>query len=275
MINNLRNYLQLLRNPDKLINQKVNEVTLDKLSKNNYQHIDQVEPNDIFIAGYPKSGNTWFQSLVAGILYGIDTSFLPDKLYQEIVPDVHTKTYYKRFGNINFFKTHHLPKPHYKKVIYLVRDGRDSIVSYFAMNKVWDLNITLKDMVVDGKGVFPDKWYKHVQAWQANPYNAEILFIKYEDLVNDTLHELERVCEFAGIERNIELLERVVVGSSISKMRSNATKFGMDHGNWQNGKAPQFFRKGKIGSYREEMSPDLQAYFNKEAKSELQIFNYI
>ena len=27
---------------------------------------------DIFIVGYPKSGNTWFQNLVVGAVYGMD-----------------------------------------------------------------------------------------------------------------------------------------------------------------------------------------------------------
>ncbi|MCX7411931.1 MAG: sulfotransferase domain-containing protein, partial [Planctomycetia bacterium] len=42
-------------------------------------------PNDIFIAGYPKSGNSWMQVLVSCITYGIDPDTSPDSLVQELV----------------------------------------------------------------------------------------------------------------------------------------------------------------------------------------------
>ena len=34
--------------------------------------IRQSQPEDIFIVGYPKSGNTWFQNLISGIVYVTD-----------------------------------------------------------------------------------------------------------------------------------------------------------------------------------------------------------
>src|SRR5438067_12223108 len=55
------------------------------------------DPQDIFIAGYPKSGNTWFQNLIASLIYGVATELAPDALIQELVPDVHHKRYYRRF----------------------------------------------------------------------------------------------------------------------------------------------------------------------------------
>jgi len=51
--------------------------------------IDRTDPEDIFIVGYPKSGNTWMQNLVAGVIYGIDARLAPDSLIQDLVPDVH------------------------------------------------------------------------------------------------------------------------------------------------------------------------------------------
>jgi hypothetical protein len=89
-------------------------------------------PSDMFVAGYPKSGNTWVQYMMAGVLFGVDTRLAPDSLIQDLVPDVYFKRFYRRYLSSMFFKTHDLPKPNYRKVIYFVRDGRDVMVSYFS-----------------------------------------------------------------------------------------------------------------------------------------------
>ena len=82
--------------------------------------ITQFSDMDIFIAGYPKSGNTWLQNLITGIYFGVDPDLAPDTLIQELVPDIHFKKYYRRLKTPMFFKTHYLPRPEYKRVIYLV-----------------------------------------------------------------------------------------------------------------------------------------------------------
>src|ERR1017187_5491754 len=79
--------------------------------------IDRTNPEDIFIVGYPKSGNTWIQNMVAGVVFGVNPVLTPDTLIQDLVPDVHYRLYYKRYGTPMFFKSHHLPRPEYKRVI--------------------------------------------------------------------------------------------------------------------------------------------------------------
>src|ERR1700728_3872206 len=86
--------------------------------------IEDIDPGDIVVAGYPKSGNTWMQYLLAGLRFGIDVRLAPDSLVQELIPDMHSKRFYKRHLAPMFFKTHQLPKREFRRVIYLVRDGR-------------------------------------------------------------------------------------------------------------------------------------------------------
>ena len=132
--------------------------------------ISRFSDEDIFIVGYPRSGNTWFQHLVTGIYFGVDLDVGPVDLVPELVPDVHFKNYYWRIKTPMFFKTHHLPRPEYKRVVYLVRDGRDVMVSYYHYQaKMMNARIDFLEMVRDGGGLFPGKWHEHVQAWAANP----------------------------------------------------------------------------------------------------------
>ncbi len=271
----LKNFLKFALNPRKYIKKKI-EIGVDKkLRKLGFFPINETKEEDIFIVAFPKSGITWTQSLISGIQYGIDTNFLPDKLVQEIVPDIYFQAYYKRFGDIKFFKSHELPKPEYKKVIYLVRDGRDAMVSYFHFNQKIGVDVTLEEMIKENKGVYPALWYVHVRKWIENPYNAEILYIKYEDLLQNTEEVLKKICDFVGFQRDMGLLKKVAEGSTIDKMRSRARKYGgMAHPNWQGEKGKEFFRKGKIASFKEEMPENLQKIFAEKAIDELKYFNY-
>ena len=275
----ITNFIKFISNPKGYINQLIN------LHINNFSQkikdsdflrpIEETKPNDIFIVGFPKSGNTWMQSLIAGIQYGIDAEYLPDKLAQEIVPDVHARKFYKRFSNQVFFKSHHLPRKQYQKVIYLVRDGRDAMVSYNHFNKKLGFKFSIEDMVKDGKGVIPCLWHEHIQKWLKNPYNAEIITIKYEDLLTNPLPELRKICVFANIERSDELLNKVIAGNHIEKMRQRVKETGgMGHKAWNGDKGVDFFRKGKSGSYRNEMDSELLKYFNNISKNELLHYGY-
>jgi hypothetical protein len=250
-----------------------NRIHLDDLKKDHYHPIDQFNNDDVFIVGFPKSGNTWMQNLISGLLFGIDTRFLPDRLAQELIPDLHSKKIYKRILPISCFKTHDLPKSHYKKVIHIVRDGRDAMVSYFAMNKALGLDVTLDEMVIEGKNVFPCKWYKFIEKWQENPFGAQILQIKYEDLIYDPLVQLKSISEFIGVRRPIEILEKCVVGSSFDQMRAKEMEYGYNNTKWN--KNEKFIRKGKIGSFKDEMSESLQTSFLQEAHSQLKTCGYI
>ena len=46
------------------------------------------ESEDIFLVGFPKSGITWLQTLLAGLFYRIDLTGIHDTLVQDLIPDV-------------------------------------------------------------------------------------------------------------------------------------------------------------------------------------------
>ena len=101
------------------------------------------------MVGYPKSGNTWMQNLLAGIMYGIDGRYSPDKLVQELIPDLDYKVIYKRISDKMLFKTHDLPKSTYNNIIYLVRDPRDVMASYYAMVSGQGVDTTASKMIIN------------------------------------------------------------------------------------------------------------------------------
>ena len=237
------------------------------------QHpISYNEPQDIFFVGFPKSGNTWLQNLAAGIIFGIDTKYLPDKLTQVLIPNVHGQKYYKRIFNFTCFKSHLLPQPDYKKVVYIVRDGRDSLVSYYHMMRADGKSTTMENIVLKGENLFPCKWNHHVRKWKENKYKADILWVRYEDLLTNPLKEMKRFCTFIGIERSEETIKRSIEGNSFKKMQEKENEFGWDNKKWN--KDEKFIRKGKTGEYIKEMSGDLINFFVTESKEELLELGY-
>ncbi|HTX65861.1 MAG TPA: sulfotransferase domain-containing protein [Opitutaceae bacterium] len=233
--------------------------------------IDRHEADDVFVVGFPKSGNTWLQYLLAGVLCGLDASRCPDALVQDLIPDVHDRLAYRRYTRPVFFKSHALPRPDYRRVIHLVRDGRDAMVSYHHHYQALYGEIDLLTLVRTAPDLLA-KWHVHTEAWLANPHAAAILLMKYEDLHRDPLGELQKLCAFAALAADDAVLGRAIEQASFSQMRAREQRLGWDTPSWPKDRA--FVRRGAVGSHRDEMTPEAQREFLAEAAPTLRKLGY-
>lgn len=248
----------LFKSPPELISSQAHQVHHESFSEFNtiitartgLIPINEHDPQDVFIAGYPKSGNTWFQLINVGLLYGLNSMLVPDSVVQELVPDVHFKNFYRRYSTPMLFKTHHPPFAEYKKVVYLLRDGRDVVVSFY--HHTCHLSGRKIDFVefVDQYNIFSLKWHEHVNLWLSNPYKAEMLVVKYEDLKLNGLRVLEQYCDFLDINRNKDHLQSVINETDFERMRLRESHLGWDHPSWPKDKP--FIRRGVVGSHKDE-----------------------
>lgn len=216
---------------------------------------------DVFLCGWLKSGNTWCQRLLSGIYWGVDTEVLTDQLAQALVPDVHFKEFIERFGPTMLWKSHHLPAPTYRRVIHLVRDGRDATLSYWHMLRRAEPSLTLEDMFSSEESRWHASWEHHCSEWVRNPFGAEILRVRYEDLLSDPLRQLRSMADFLGRPRPDERLWEIYRGASIGNMRKIAESSG-----WANPDSrltQNFLRRGEAESWRSEVPPPLIEQFNK------------
>jgi hypothetical protein len=236
--------------------------------------IDQFAENDVFIVGYPKSGNTWMQYLVAGAFYGIDLQSASDALIQDLTPDVHFKKFFKPWFPVTFFKSHFLPRPDYRKVVYLLRDGRDAMVSYWHyLEGLLGKEMDFLELVQTGRELFPCKWHEHVAQWLDNPYSAQMITVRYEDLKKDTATQLRRIADFAGLPCQDSMLERAAQNSSFAAMKLREASFA-----WENPQIPKnkpFIRRGQIGSHKDEMSSAVREAFLAEAGAVMKKTGYL
>ncbi|HVU32608.1 MAG TPA: sulfotransferase domain-containing protein [Opitutaceae bacterium] len=233
--------------------------------------IDDHEPADVFIVGFPKSGHTWLQYLLASLAGGIDVTRAPDSLVQDVIPDVYARVAYRRYREPTFFKSHALPRKDYRRVIYLVRDGRDAMVSWFHHHQAVFGPMDFPTLVRTAPHL-EARWHEHVEAWLKNPFQAELLVVRYEVLRRTPVEELARIAAFAGIEAAAARLEAAVSAASFEKQKQREAKHGWEDPMWPKDKS--FVRRGTVGSYRDEMPPEALAAFIAEAGPTLRSLGY-
>lgn len=235
--------------------------------------IDDTNDNDVFVVGYPKSGNTLMQHVISHLVYNLNEE-TSRSIVNILCPDIHANKYYNRINDRCYFKSHMMPQPSYKNVIYIVRDGRQALLSYFHMVKNMGGSIELNDLYNDRIKLFGCTWGQHVESWANNPFNANILWIKYEDLIGDKTTTLKKIAEFTGLPRTIDEINNVDKFTSIDFMKlleKKADWVKMKGKKFQN-TDKEFVREGKSRGYRNEVDEDLIKLFEQNNLSTLKRF---
>lgn len=234
--------------------------------------ITDTDERDVFVAGYPRSGNTWCQSCIAAMMYGFDIARTPETMIQSLVPDVHYSEQYLRFQTPTVFKTHALPQPHYRRVIHLLRDGRDAMTSFYHYARD-STGIAGNDWEsIMRTGAFDlTHWHEHVHAWLENPHDAEIITIRYEDLKRNPVPTLGKMAEFLKLALTKNQLRQIAEMTTFSRMRDRERRLG-----WVDEfpKDKAHVRRGIIGSYKDEMPPETLKHFEKVSETALRATGY-
>jgi len=214
--------------------------------------------SDIYLVSYPKSGNTWMRYLLAyaiwpeinkpdleemaglipsyGLEYDIKSMLDPatpcNKLEHRIIKE--------------HFPYNNVAKKYVKNVIYLCRDGRDAIISYWHfLNQVRGTSVSLNDFIRDSSSHPSGPWHDHVQQWLDAPVNK--LVIRYEDMLNNPASSLKMVLDFIKLERDELIINRAVERSSFDSMKAIEKSKGFRLDMLKN---VDFIRQGEAGSWK-------------------------
>jgi estrone sulfotransferase len=180
-------------------------------------------PTDIFLVSYPRSGNTWMRYMLANLLepeqeWNIQT-------INRIVPDIHKKwpeDYIERTPRI--IKSHFPYQEIYRNVIYLFRDGRDVAVSYYDyLKKVHNYPKSFEDYFEEFlKGSLRyGAWHTHAMSIIFSSRPMKVLSIKYEDLVTDTIEQVQRIAAFLSVTWSKELINISNQKSSLQRQQKD------------------------------------------------------
>jgi hypothetical protein len=186
-----------------------------------------VYPDDTFIVSYPRSGNTWTRFLIANLVFpdrNVDFTNI-----EKLIPDTTSQANLtlKRTPRPRIIKTHEYFDHRYPKTIYIVRDPRDVVLSYYEFHRKYmhiDDSVKLEEFVTDFvSGRLKSEWGtwgENVASWvHARGQNPSFLMLRYEQMLKDTVAELGRVATFMAIEPEPGRLQKAVELSSADRMR--------------------------------------------------------
>jgi len=147
----------------------------------------------------------------------------------------------------------------FKKVIYLVRDGRAALASYFHFQDQLHLRGTATfAKFLSGKDRrYPGiSWSDHIRSWMAAPGpDLDILWVQYEDMKDAPALVLRRVARFLGIQDDADAIVWAVNASSAETMSRTELQSGPGLFERYKKRDPQFRMVHTGGDWRQHFSP--------------------
>ncbi|KAB5513302.1 hypothetical protein PHYPO_G00249660 [Pangasianodon hypophthalmus] len=251
----------------------------------NYFESFQVQDDDIFVITYPKSGTTWMQEILPLLLNGGDlTPVLTLQGYERApwLEDVRAAQVVAKLSAPRAFISHmpyHLmPFTFFRskaKVIYIIRNPKDVVVSYFYFHQMASFLHDpgtfeeFTDSFLAGNVMF-GKWTDHVKSWRNPDLGDRILYITYEEMIQDLRGVMERVLCFLNRQLSEDALNRVTEQCQFKTMKQNKmSNYSLASPKLMDNSKSPFLRKGIAGDWKNHFSPELEAKFNAVICEEL------
>jgi hypothetical protein len=115
-------------------------------------------------------------------------------------------------------------------------------------------------------------WGGHIASW-VDHSGLPLLLVRYEDLVADTAAQLARVLAFLRWSADDAAIRQAVEASRFSRLQQSERDYGFCERPPQ--ARTQFFRRGRIGSWREELTPELVRVLIEAHGSAMRRFGYL
>ena len=242
-----------------------------------------IKKNDLFIASYPKSGNTWIRLIVANF-YFKNVKNINYNNIEQLIPEIYHTNESEFINNkLRIFKCHDHYDHRFKRAIYIVRDPREVIVSSFffaikvgAINKNYSKRKFVRDFL---NGQFNSNfgtWYQHVGSWYGVKDN-NILFIRYENLRKKPVAEILKMAKFLKIKISSKKISKIVRRTSFKILQDQEDKRKVDWTsipNNENENEMKFFRSGKINSWKNFLTKKEVKKIKQMWGRNMKIFNY-
>ncbi|GAB0086184.1 sulfotransferase [Sergentomyia squamirostris] len=251
-----------------------------------------VREDDVWVVTFPKCGTTWTQEMVWLICNDLNYEqakavelnerfpylelggIMPDKFALDFFPMV------DKMPSPRLIKSH-LPAPFLPKdiwtvkpkIVYTARNAKDTAVSFYHhYRNLQGYRGSFSDFVDAflNDAVIYAPYDSHIFDFWNMREEENILFLTYEDMKKDHPSVIRKTAEFFGKSYTDEEIETLADHLTFDKMSKNESVNlinGMDNIQKMNNirkkdESYNFIRKGKVGSYRDEMTPELIERFD-------------
>ncbi|XP_056391673.1 sulfotransferase 1 family member D1-like [Hyla sarda] len=235
----------------------------------------QAKDGDLLIVTFPKSGTTWMSEILDLMIHNGDvTKTQRGAIFERVpfleyaAPDMPSGTeILNAMESPRVIKSHlpvHLlPSSFWEKkckILYMARNPKDVLVSYYHFYRMAILHPdpgTFEDfiqMFIEGEVAF-GSWSDHVKDWWKSRRQKDILYLFYEDMLEDPKCELRKVTKFIGKDLSEDILETIHQRTTFKNMKENQmanystipTSI-MDHS------ISPFMRKGICGDWKNHLT---------------------
>lgn len=253
----------------------------------------------VWIASYPKSGNTWVRFILCNLLFGPQSSAAA---LSQLIPDVH-EVPPGQLGRGGLCKTHFMYSdalplaPRTAGCLYIVRHPADVLVSNFhyavraaaagepsaaAFDRYVDDFVSHRGdprWIQHGMG----SWDANVKSWIADRHEFPVQLLKYEDLERDPHPIAEKMSRSLGTGASPERVAQAVADSSFERMRQieeadiRDRRMGIFYKPYLETSiraGRRFMRRGASGEGARELSPAQRARLADVFGSLLQALGY-
>jgi aryl sulfotransferase len=246
-------------------------------------HASSAEPRAgmVWIASYPRSGNTWLRFLLSAYFLG---AACDSREMEERIPNLHRGNIDKAWAHDPVLgKTHLLwneRHPHLgasRGCIYLIRHPKDVLLSnlnYFKLQgEAVDDRAFALDFIESGGAPWSREelgsWEEHASSWlKSSPLPR--LVIRYEDMKEKPQAALSRVIQFLGLQPDPEKIARAVRDCELPRLRQleteerraqRSTLFPAGFEQLEPGRF--FFHLGGVGQDLSHLGDDLDELFDR------------
>jgi len=186
--------------------------------------------SDLYIVEFPKSGITWFSTILARLFYIKDKrGKIPTHFnLEQIIGDVHQN---KNIQIPNLYPYHRTIKSHamfnakYRNVIYLMRNPFSVMKSYYNFSTSRNKFSGSFESFVKSPEFGIQTWVNHVNSWIYPIKEPNFQLIKYEDISLKPLETLSTLFDSLGFGFSREEVEEAVEFASFERMKVDNDRY--------------------------------------------------
>ena len=208
------------------------------------------------------------------------------KAQEKINSDGKLRIFKTHNGNYNFLGNDFTNKKNTLGVIYIVRDPRTiatSISNHYMLNMEESVNFMLNEKKTIFSTIKSDEteeniinllcsWKDHYNSWKIA---SNLILIKYEDLLNDTKSQIDRLSlflkKFGKFESSDKKINNIIKTTAFEILKKKEENEGFEEAHSE----MKFFNLGPKNIWKDVLNEKLTYRIEKNFKKEMKELNYL